>query len=191
MRFGYATMKFRSRRLLSFAATILWLTACAPGPVASREEADELVWDSTCYDDMAHVVAELAGPTARDCGLLGRGAADAARARFRQCVRSALAGDAPFAMGRASRLPDASRCTAAIRAEGGQLWEVYYDFDYDHGAPASGNGIAFRWVLQLSRCESIRPLSASAGHFQLEDCIEDEAATQRMLGERQRRNDDA
>lgn len=176
---------------LLLAATTLWLAACTGSRVAPHQVAAELAWDVDCYDDIALVGAELAGEESTDCGLLRTNASRSARSRFRRCATAVAASRVPFRMGRASSLPDASRCTVAIRAEDGQLWEVYYDFDYDHSAPSDGNSIAFRWILQLSRCESMHLVSASSGHFQLEGCIEDEAMTGRMLAARkQRRRDD-
>lgn len=175
------------RVLLPLAATAICLTACAASRVVPPHVAAELAWDSACYDDIAHLSTELTGEASTDCGLLRTGASRAARSRFHQCVTSAAASGGPFRMGRASVLPDASRCTAAMRAEGGQLWEIYYDFDYDY---SDGEGIAFRWILQLSRCESMDLVSASSGYFQLNGCVEDRAMTKKMLVDRKQRSRD-
>ena len=178
------------RRRLLPAAALLWLAACAGSRVAPHQVAAELAWDSDCYDDIAHVGAELTGEVSTDCGLLRNQASKAARSRFRHCVAAVAASGEPFRLGRASLLPDASRCTVALRGDDGQLWEVHYDFEYDYSAPSDGDSVAFRWILQLSRCESMHLASASAGYFQLEGCIEDEAMADRMLAAREQRKRD-
>ena len=174
-------------RVLLVATGACWLSACAASRVASSHAAAELAWDSGCYDDISYVATELTGPDFVDCGLWQAQASRTARAQFHRCVKSVSSSGTPFRLGRASILPDASRCTVAIRSEEGQLWEVYYDFDYDHGASATGDGIAFRWFLQLSRCESLDLVSAASGDFQFTGCIEDRSMTERMLDARQER----
>ncbi len=177
-------------RILLSLVTTGFLTACAAPHAYPPEALPKLAWDSTCYDDIAYVASELAGEEATDCGLLRIGSSTAPGARFRQCIASASTSGEPFLLGRVSVLPDASSCTVAMRAKDGQLWELYYNFDYDHSAPSDGDEIAFRWILQMSRCESMDRVSVSSGYFELKGCRKDQAMTQRMFDARKRPNRD-
>ncbi len=174
------------RTPILLTATLTCLGSCASPPVAPTPHAPKLAWDSTCYDDIAYVASELTGEEATDCGLLRNGSSTSPGAQFRQCIATAYTSTKPFVLGRVSVLPDASSCTVAMRAKDGQLWELYYNFDYDHSAPSDSDEIAFRWIVQMSRCESMDLVSASSGYFELKDCIDDQEMTQRMFDARKR-----
>lgn len=155
-------------RISVLAAVIL--SGCAsmqaPGP-PNRESS----WTKRCYAAFDRDVTEIAGPAARDCGILPLNASLAAQSASKACAREAVASGGPFKFGYESYGVDSRFCSVAIRRPDGQLVSFYFDFDVT-GHMGSGGGHAVVWT---SKCAGIefKPGTIGPGSFfAMQDCIE-------------------
>lgn len=151
-----------------FAALIL--CACAISAWAQQPPPS---WSDVCYIGFDSDVDKLAGPDATDCGFHVGGAADTEQAR--RCALKAARAGKPFKIGVSGFGADSSYCIAAVRDTVGKLWKFTVDADV---LEMSGGGT----TLWISRCARFRPIRRpSMPSFSLDDCIEDEEMTGRIV----------
>ncbi len=113
-------------RISVLAAVILTGCASVQPPEAPIPES---TWTNQCYANFDRDVREIAGPSARDCGFVPRGAAPEAPSAAKACAQKAMASSEPFKIGYEGFGIDSAFCHAAIRRADGQLVSVKYDFD--------------------------------------------------------------
>ena len=148
----------------------LLLCACAVPAWAQQTPPS---WSDVCYVGFDSDIAKLAGPNATDCGFHVGSATDTGPA-LRCALKAARAGK-PFKIGTSGFGTDSSYCIAAVRDTTGKLWKFTVDSDV---LEMSGGGTTL-WV---SRCAHLRPMrKRSMPFFSLDDCIEDEEMTERII----------
>lgn len=116
-------------------------------------------------------VEVLASPGTRDCGIVDN---RSGQRQLLRCVQQAQAGGQPYFFGQSVFGGDAGHCEAVLRTADGQLWQLRLSFDLS---------IDDETALYVARCNGIeigQRLPGRAAFFELQDCVHDSAAFERI-----------
>ena len=165
-------MRIPAAKHISIKRCFAALVLCA-STVSAWAQQTPPSWSDVCYVGFDNDIAKLAGPNATDCGFHVGSSTDTKPAR--RCALKATRAGKPFKIGTSGFGTDSSYCIAAVRDTAGTLWKFTVDADL---LEMSGGGTTL-WV---SRCARFRPISKpSMPFFSLDDCIEDEEMTERIV----------
>jgi hypothetical protein len=148
-------------------AVLAFVAAFAAVDGAHAQNADG--WKANCYAMFWEHVNALSGSSARDCGFFDLQSAPEDKERVRTCARQAARGTGAFKFGHLTFWVDSAVCEVAVRDDGGNYWELRFDFDVnggggDHPSPA----------LWVSKCDGLRFKRGRAADqfFEFQHCEE-------------------
>ena len=172
------------RSIKSLVPVLLaFLAGCAgiggpPGKLANY------TWAGSCYHSLREDIEHLAAGPLVDCGFV-HDPYDSMAGHIKDCARSVIAGDQPYAFGFLGVGDDSWFCSVAVRGADGQIYDLYYDSDTTGQWGQHGD----QSTISISRCKDVElypELAPTNRFYKLDGCIQAPDMVQKIIAERGR-----